>query len=382
MKKVLLTSTAMVAFAGAAAAEVTLSGWAEMGVAGGSGQSTQFFQDVDVDFTLSGETDGGLTFGANVDLDEANSLGDTYSNQGVDIFVSGEFGTVTLGDTDGALDWALTDAASWGNPGSIAADDTAHWGRPDTYLDGTGDYDGQILRYDYSYDDFGFAVSLEQDDASDTELDDQGRDRYDYNWAVGARWNPELGAGTLKLGIGYQQADFGVVGFGLTDLQVGQLSDDITAADWTDDELDVLESLFGFRPQSNESDQLTVALGDGASVWGLSAGYEMDNGFSFGASYSDWDTDSLKDGMHWGIGAGYTFDAFTIAANYGEHKFDYEGGDAQLKAEGYGIAAGYDLGGGLSVLAGYGYSEAKISAFGERVSTDFDTYSFGLSMSF
>ena len=90
MKKVLLTSTAMVAFAGAAAAEVTLSGWAELGFIGGDGLVTQFWQDVDVDFTMTGETDGGLTFGANVDLDSAGSLGNTTGKMGdVTVFASG-----------------------------------------------------------------------------------------------------------------------------------------------------------------------------------------------------------------------------------------------------------------------------------------------------
>ncbi len=76
MKKVLFASTALVAFTGAAAADVTLSGRAEMGIynpfvaAPGANSGWQFFTDIDVTFTMSGETDNGLTFGASVDLDE------------------------------------------------------------------------------------------------------------------------------------------------------------------------------------------------------------------------------------------------------------------------------------------------------------------------
>lgn len=415
MKKVLLASTALVAFAGAAAAEVKIEGNAEMGVIGGDGLVTQFFQDVDIDFKMSGETDGGLTFWADVDLDEANSLGSTGSFTDTlpySVGVSGEFGNVSLGDVDGALDWALA-AQSWGNAGSIADDETAHWGWQDSYLDGS--YDGQILRYDYSINGFGFAVSLEQDDNSDLELavNEDGRDRYDYNWAIGVKYDAELGAGTLKLGAGYQAADAGSVGFGLTDGQVDALASELSVLVDAIGDLDAitdtavagainfLDTAFGYRPGTgDDSDQFTVSLGENATVWGLSAGYEMDNGFSFGAVYSDWDSDALDSGSHWGLGAGYTWDAFTISANYGEHDFEYKSG-GKFEAKGWGIAAGYDLGGGLSVLAGYGKSEADISGSYENgtydaddvftgdgtfsdfsTSTDGDTYSFGLSMSF
>ncbi len=116
MKKVLLATTALVGLAGAAAAEVTISGSAEMGIVGGgvnatngSGGETQFFNDVDIKFTLTGESDSGLSFGAVVDLDEAGNLGNEFDNQGTSVFISGAFGTLTMGDTDGAIDWAITD---------------------------------------------------------------------------------------------------------------------------------------------------------------------------------------------------------------------------------------------------------------------------------
>ena len=134
MKKVLLASTALVGFAGAAAAEVTITGSAEMGIYGGSEIETQFFQDLDVTFSMSGETDGGLSFGASVDLDESDGSATTgvsgafepNDDGGATIFVSGGFGTVTMGDTDGAMDWALTDAGNMGNPGTLADDETTH----------------------------------------------------------------------------------------------------------------------------------------------------------------------------------------------------------------------------------------------------------------
>ena len=69
MKKVLFATTTLVATTGFAAADVTLSGLAQMGIQGGENVDTTFVQDIDVTFTMSGETDNGLTFGAAIDLD-------------------------------------------------------------------------------------------------------------------------------------------------------------------------------------------------------------------------------------------------------------------------------------------------------------------------
>jgi hypothetical protein len=173
MKKVLFATTALVATASVASADIAFSGVAQMGIQGGESsdvdgtgvdafgaeQETQFVQDIDITFTMSGTSDNGLTFGAAVDLDE-NAGGVGTDDAGVAIFVSGDFGTLTLGDTDGALDWAMQEVALGG--ASINDNETTHAGYRGAYLDGSED--GQILRYDYSFGGFGVAFSVEQDD--------------------------------------------------------------------------------------------------------------------------------------------------------------------------------------------------------------------------
>lgn len=321
MKKVLFATTALVATAGVAAAEVTVSGYAEMGIAGGDMMETQFIQDIDVTFSLSGTTDNGLTFGAAVDLDEAsddvgtveNAMGNDFAHGGVAVFISGNFGTLTMGDTDGALDWALTEAGNVGNPGTLRDDETGHGGYLGSYGDGSSD--GQILRYDYSFGDFAFAISMEQDtvggagngvvDAGDTN----------GNVALGLRYSTNAGGVGLSLGLGYQSTDFGT-----------------------------------------PNDQTIV----GASVVASFAG-----GLSAGIQYSDWsDVAGVAgaDNSHLGIGVGYSMDAISLHANYGE----YDTG-----ASGFGIAAAYDLGGGAGLHLGYGSTDGGA-----------DTWSFGLAMSF
>lgn len=172
MKKVLLATTALTLSAGIAAADghtgVKVTGFAEMGVFDNGTDDVQFFQDIDVTFSMSGETDNGLSFGASIDLDEVQQNDDGSANGAVDdvtahggstIFLSGNFGTLTMGDTDGAFDWALTEV---GSLGAIADDHTSHAGYSgNSGLDGGND--GQVLRYDNTLGDFSFAVSFEQD---------------------------------------------------------------------------------------------------------------------------------------------------------------------------------------------------------------------------
>ncbi len=59
MKRILLTSTALVAFAGAAAADVTWSGTAGLGY--NDDIDDGFYVDGDLDVTMSQELDNGVT---------------------------------------------------------------------------------------------------------------------------------------------------------------------------------------------------------------------------------------------------------------------------------------------------------------------------------
>ena len=264
MKKVLFTSTALVAFAGAAVADVSLSGRAEMGLFKTSAVDTQFFTDIDVTFSMAGETDNGLEFGASVDLDEGGSGAAAVANNaddgGATIFIRGSFGTVTMGDTDGALDWALTEAGNVGNPGSIADDETAHAGYVGSYLDGAND--GQILRWDHTFGDFGVAVSVD---------DDNGGVLGGDGFAIGLKYTLDLGGTAVNLGLGYQDADT-----------------------------------------------------DGSAV-GISATAILDGGFSVGIVYADWSDNAADNNI--GLGIGYTSGPISVHANYGKVEF-VGGGDA------------------------------------------------------
>jgi len=290
-----------VAFTGAAAAEVSLSGYAEMGIAGGDEKETQLHHDLDVTFKLSGTTDNGLEFGATIDLDEVGDdcttgsvADDTLLPADADaeedkvcvggdgigsasgehsVFIKGGFGNLTMGDTDGAFDWALTEVAMLT---AIADDHTTHAGfSGNSGLDGT--YDGQIARYDYSFGDFAVAASV--------ELDDTGAG--DPVWGLGAKYSGDMGGFSLGVGVGVQSSD----------------TKDIAG--------------------------ISLSAGSG--------------GFDAVVNYSDLDGDT-----HAGIGLGYTTGALSVTANYGE----FDSG-----ASGWGAAANYDLGGGAVLMVGVGDSD-------------------------
>jgi outer membrane protein OmpU len=183
--------------------------------------------------------------------------------------------------------------------------------------------------------------------------------------------------GELTVGGGYQQggtiyasqilANGDVVASG-TDL-----TDDVVGA--AEDEVELSE-----RIVSAEQSEI-----------GISASYAMTNGLTLGFQVSeienfaamgytievnDAGTDAIvtntmfSDATHWGVGAAYEFDAWTVAANYGQYDLDAGFDDRH----GWGATAAYDFGGGLSAHLGYGYSEVG--------DADADSWSFGLAMSF
>lgn len=399
MKNILMATTALVATAGIASADVSLSGWAEMGMVGGNGGETEFHQDIDVSFSMSGETDGGLSFSAGVDLDEWPGAGTPNDDGGVAINISGGFGSLTMGDTDGALDWALTEGGNVKNGGSIADNETGHAGYRGSYLD--GNEDGQILRYDNTIGSMGIAASIEMDhDGNDAlaaafEASAAGtlavRNTFvpnaagtvataaatatvatvgnvaaltesgDSSMALGVKYNMDLAGGNLAMGLGYQTAADRV--------------SYISAA--TDDAQNTLLTN-------------TVSVADTSAV-GFSATYAASSGFSIGVALTEYDdfvgvnarasvdgeaghaaagaaiAGYLSDASHLSIGVGFTTGPVTLHANYGELDYDAV---AIADVDGYGVSIAYDLGGGAKVKLGMNDRAAG------------DDFSFGLAMSF
>ena len=148
MKKLLIASTALSLAGGAAFAEISISGDAELGVdynsEAGEGMSKHsFVHEVGIDFSASGTTDGGLTFGGSAGFD-TNA---TDLNLGT-VHVSGSFGTLTIGDND---------------PGSFIAGGIADIGMNGIGVDDMAENlrkgTASQLRYDNSFGQVSIAIS-------------------------------------------------------------------------------------------------------------------------------------------------------------------------------------------------------------------------------
>jgi len=261
MKKLLLATTALAASAGLAHAQsgISVSAGVEMGISKTGDADAKFHQNTTIGLAGTAVTDAGLTFGFTAEItgayneDEIDGPADLGSE---DVTVSGAFGSLTLGNTDGSFDWAMTEV---GIGGAINDDHTAH----DGYSGNGGidhSVDDQVLRYDNSFGDIGIAVSLELDD------DDAGKN----NFGIGARYSMAMGDGTN-------------VGFGV-----------------------------GYGAGSNSANA-------DADIWGISVNADLANGLTTVLNYSNgWQDKVGAEESHTAVGLAYSVDAVTVSANYGK----------------------------------------------------------------
>ena len=360
MKRVLLASTALGLGAGMAAAQdmgmmdgpaLALSGSAEMGVAGSKDDSVRFHTDIDITFKATGTMDSGVTWSADVDLDEGGSGAAAHANDdddgGVTIAISQPdgFGTLTMGDTDGGYDWAMTELPGGGLRDEV--EHAAHSGNGG--LD--GDYDGQVLRYDRAIAaGFSFGASVElDDDTGGTEGSDVG----DPIIGLGGKYEMGMGAGTLSLGGGYQTGGY------------RYSSDDELTPIFQDFETtaEINADVFGGSAKMDfGGDAGGIAVTLNASMGEIDASHS-----TTGANAN---TETL-DGefTHGGAGLEYTVGAVSLAVNVGslteELTYDPSGDDSgdrligDATTTGVGFGASYDLGGGAALKFGIGNSETE-----------------------
>lgn len=130
MKKVLFATSALVLSAGFASAEVAVSGDGRMGVIY-DGNDAQFSSRARVKFTLTGESDSGLSFGGafRVDQESDYTAGNTESSRSAArgtagaVWISGTYGKLSMGDVVSASEAAIGDLAEVGyTDGEFAGD--------------------------------------------------------------------------------------------------------------------------------------------------------------------------------------------------------------------------------------------------------------------
>ena len=363
MKSTLLTTTALIAFAGAAAAEVTFSGSATLGyndttrtattaststttswTTSGTTTTTTtvatgdviddnqgFYWDANVAVTLSEELDNGLTAGASFDFDVADM------NNGVDLSAGG-FVLFLKSDT----------AALYYGDTAFAAE--THWASAgDMEQDAFSEADGEtVLRGDVSVAmvDASISMVIADTNAVTAHTASGGSDSYDQ-----LSFGATADLGQFSVAVAYQEAgDLGPTGngdyntaevFGISvgatfagaDVRVAYASDETNS-----------ESSTGVKVSYPVSDAITATAyyvdeSNGDANYGVNVAYAA-GAIAVAADYQD-DQGVAKWGLEGSYDLGNGATVLAGAVNGNEADADFY------------VAGTYDLGGGASVLVSY-----------------------------
>ncbi|MDD7969550.1 porin [Roseinatronobacter alkalisoli] len=309
MKKLLLASTALVMTAGAAAAQVNMTGSARMGIIYDNltvndgvtnNAKLQFTSRIRVAFSMSGETDSGLAFGASIRGDQfgVGNAGNSTMTGGT-VYISGEFGKLTFGDVAGAARAAVGDLYAVGLTGIGDLNEMGYLDRTFSVGLATNLNRRTAVLYEYSLEGFTFYASLGQNRRTDDLVN--GRDT-DQLAAIGAKYTFD----GFTVSAGYEMGEAkNVLGGVTTKLDANHL---IIGAEYAMDNFKV-KAIAG-RVGGDLGTALSAAPGFSRSQYGLSVEGE--------------------------------FDATTVTAFVNRN----------FETTDYGIGASYDLGGGAALVGG------------------------------
>lgn len=345
MKKVLFATTAFTALAvgGTAMADITLYGSARLGLYYDEAADDELTTTSRTRFgvTMSGETDSGITFGADMRVDNATDpLDGTEDGRAGEAFVSGAFGTLTYGDTSGADEqWvgdlygnlSLTglqdynETAFLSNGGSYADDDSFSFA-PDPEARPT-------VRYDFDLAGFGFSLSADHD------LDSVG---------VGTGYAGPVAGFDIEVGLGY---------YNFSSFQVATPTT-VTADIDNDGVLETVAVEGDTLTDVEDGEQFTAMLGFGV------LGADMNVIYNKATSQNDDEFETI------GVGAEYAFDAITVGAFYRNITTARGSLDALDGEDVWGLTGEYDLGGGAAIAGGVvqDYDDSWIGDFGINMS--------------
>ncbi|ARO15754.1 putative porin [Ketogulonicigenium robustum] len=360
MKRILLASAALTAFAGAAAAEVTFTGDARLGYNDKEAYHTTTGARLDDNYGfywrarlyagLSQELDNGLTFGGKFRINgvASNSLGSSVTTSNLQLWLTaGDLGGLYFGD----YEFSAVDA--WKAAGAM-------------FADGFSEQDGEYtLRGDINYGDVVVSVSTPVS-ANDVESPTNRT-----NDSVMGQWN--LAASTT---FGQFDVVFAYQGkgddeyFAMWDHDNNPLTNDVyihkVGDDLNENEIYALSvgttyagaSMRLSYAYTNYADDFTIggatsANGYSQSSLGLSASYPIGPvALSGWLVYEDGDiSDFVDENVFYGVKVAYASNGFDISLDYGErlaNNAGIGGRDARVVLEG-----GYKLDNGLALNAGY-----------------------------
>jgi outer membrane protein OmpU len=261
MKKILLATTVLAMTATVAAAEVAVSGAARMGLVfdgntvGANTSKAKFTSRVRVSFSMSGETDNGLSFGASVRNDQSGQ-GNTANGDST-VFISGAFGKLTFGDNDSAANALVGNVAAKSLTGLGDNNELGYLGQTDT----------SVL---YTYSAGALSVALSAGQLGTTATATANEDAM----SVAVKYT----ADAFYAALGYESAKVGVAAVSDNQLSVG-LGATFSGVDL---------SLVAMDRKSNADTHYAVSATYSMDALGLTAFYAdkgPSNAYGIGASY-------------------------------------------------------------------------------------------------
>ena len=252
MKKVLFATSALVASAGIASADITLTGTADFGFKDSGANGTDAYIHAETDFGISASavTDNGYTIGATIDLDD--DLGGNGAVTDTEISLSGDFGKLSFGELAAAQDGhGLADVGFDG----IGIDDDVEVHRVTSTAD---------LVYSTTFNDMSVTVS----------------------YAMGTTEAGSADDGDYGILLGFTNSGLGVT--------LGMDVDDSDASSDTSTSLGLTYSVSGLNLAGFFADDSTN------SSTGFSASYAMDANTTITAVYGS--TDVANDKSDFGVG--------------------------------------------------------------------------------
>jgi outer membrane protein OmpU len=371
MKQILLASTALVAFAGAAAAEVAISGSGRMGmvydksilndnivIVNGEAKRTsdagfRFDSRVRVAFTLTQETDAGVTFGGTVRADNASAGNNGKAGE---VFMSGAFGKLSMGDVSGAVESAVGNLSGVGYTGLGDFNDAFYLQQGNSDLDSNEELSAFALPaalYEYTTGPASFYFSIGNPGGiaikpdffninrggviiGNTEVSDTV---VDHAYGVGAKYSID----NYSFGVGYESIDISgiLTDFG-PDKKKGTPTDTAgkDGLDGTDDDTFAKDAKDNTQREFNNTLENWI-LG-GSATWG---------GFTAKVQYGEGEGENFEL-TQYGISGDYTFDAYTVTAFWRSVEVKTLDDVSARDYQPFGLGVSYDLGGGASVAAG------------------------------
>ena len=370
MKQILLASTALVAFAGAAAAEVAISGSGRMGmvydksilndnivIVNGDAKRTsdagfRFDSRVRVAFTLTQETDAGVTFGGSVRADNASA---GNKGQGGSVFMSGAFGKLSMGDVDGAAESAVGNLSGVGYTGLGDFNEAFYLQQGNSDLDSNEELSAfatPAALYEYTTGAASFYFSIGnpggiaiKPDAFNINDDGVNIGNYevsdtvvDQAYGIGAKYSVD----NYSFGVGYESIDISGILTDFGDDGVKGATKDTAGPDGLDGTADDTFAADSDDTESEFNNTLDNWILGGSATWG---------GFTLKAQYGEGSGDNLEL-TQYGISGDYTFDAYTVTAFWRSVEVKTLDDVSSRDYQPFGLGVSYDLGGGASVAAG------------------------------